>query len=339
MLFLKPQVAEGLDDPAGLRDALQQAVQLEHSTLPPYLYARWSLVEGANDEISQIVGSVTGEEMLHMALACNILNAIGGSPVIDHPDFVPTYPGPLPGSVESGLIVPLKPLSVDLVRDVFMVIEEPEKPLEFPVRAAEAVDRITIGEFYAAIREQMDAASFDGDEKRQVTTPLMPELHAVHDATSAKAAIDLIVEQGEGTTTSPLDPEGDFAHYYRFAEIANGRRLVLDPNPDPNDPETQYSYSGEPLEIDPGGVWPLAENPTPGMYTGTAAEQPSANFDYTYTAMLQALHAAFNGDPSRLGPAIGLMDSCKQQAVDLREHSLPDGTFAGPTFTYRPTNP
>ncbi|MDQ3742217.1 MAG: ferritin-like protein [Actinomycetota bacterium] len=338
MLFLQPQLAERLDEPAALLDALQQAVKLEHSTLPPYLYARWSLVDGANDDIADIIGSVAGEEMLHMALACNILNAIGGSPVIDHPDFVPTYPGPLPGSVESGLVVPLEPLSIDLVKDVFMVIEEPEEPLDFRVAGEGPPDKITIGEFYGAIREQMDAATFDGPPDRQVTTPLIPELHEVRDADSAKAAIDLIVEQGEGTTTSPLGGDG-FAHYYRFAEIANGRRLVPNPHPDPHDPDSDYSYSGEPLTLDPGGVLPLAENPTPAAYAGTAAEQWSANFDYTYTAMLKALHAAFNGQPGQLGPAIGLMDSCKQQALSLREIVLPDGTCAGPTFTYRPTNP
>ena len=43
-----------------------------------------------------------------MAIDCNILNAIGGTPKIDDPCFVPRYPGHLPGGVGS-LIVGLAP--------------------------------------------------------------------------------------------------------------------------------------------------------------------------------------------------------------------------------------
>jgi hypothetical protein len=36
------------------------------------------------------------EEMLHMTIAANVLNAVGGHPAIDRPDFVPNYPEDLP---------------------------------------------------------------------------------------------------------------------------------------------------------------------------------------------------------------------------------------------------
>ncbi len=78
MLQLKPQLFEGLDTVSGLRGALQQAVMLEHATIPTYLYALYSLEPGKNAEIQQLITSVVIEEMSHMALACNILNAIGG---------------------------------------------------------------------------------------------------------------------------------------------------------------------------------------------------------------------------------------------------------------------
>ena len=82
----------------GLRKALQTAIELEHSTIPPYLYALYSLKPGTNGEIGRLLLSVIQQEMLHMALDCNILNAINGSPDIDKPHFIPKYPGPLPGS-------------------------------------------------------------------------------------------------------------------------------------------------------------------------------------------------------------------------------------------------
>src|SRR5437016_10860321 len=134
MIRLTSAVLACLDDTLpGLQCALQKAIELEHSTIPPYLYALYSVKPYQNAEIAGLIKSVVLEEMLHMSLDCNILNAIDGAPVIDRPDFIPSYPGPLPGQVESDLTVPLAPFSKQLVYDVFMVIEEPEDPLHFPV--------------------------------------------------------------------------------------------------------------------------------------------------------------------------------------------------------------
>src|ERR1700761_6590374 len=109
----------------GLRSALQSAIELEHSTIPPYLYALYSIKQRENAEIAALILSVVLEEMLHMALACNILNAVGGKPDMDKPSFIPKYPGHLPGSVQDELVVGLAPLSIDVVQKTFMGIEEP----------------------------------------------------------------------------------------------------------------------------------------------------------------------------------------------------------------------
>lgn len=57
---------------------LQSAMTLELSTIPPYLTAWLSLKTeyGRNKEIAAILKSVFVEEMLHMSLAGNILNAV-----------------------------------------------------------------------------------------------------------------------------------------------------------------------------------------------------------------------------------------------------------------------
>lgn len=349
MIELKSTVFASLQqgDVQGLRDALQQAVMLEHATIPAYLYALYSirpdsLTADRNLEVYSLLRSVVLEEMVHMSLACNVLNAVGGHPVIDHPDFIPRYPGPLPGSVESGLTVGLGRFSKEIVHDVFMVIEEPEDPLQFPVLKAgleAAPEPRTIGQFYAAIGErikELGESAFTGKAGLQVSgMPFFPEVTPVTDVKSALAAIDLIVEQGEGTATSPLDPEHEVAHYYKFAEIWHGRRLIATPDPDPRKP--QFAYAGPPIPFDPSGVWPVVANPHADLYpAGSTAAYANNTFNFTYTSLLRSLHATFNGQPGQMNAAIGLMESLKQQAIGMMSTPLRDGTTAGPTFQYQP---
>src|SRR5215510_3787075 len=158
MITLKTELFEYLDGTLeGLKRALQSAIELEHATIPPYLYALYSIRRNTNIEIADLVDSIVVQEMLHMAIDCNILNAIGGEPRIDDPRFVPKYPGHLPGGVEGSLVVGLAPFSKQVVKDTFMVIEEPERPLEFPVEetAVAAKPQETIGQFYQGIIKQI----------------------------------------------------------------------------------------------------------------------------------------------------------------------------------------
>ena len=111
-----------------LRSALQQAIELEHATIPAYLSALFSLRDDRNLKVAAIIRGVVRQEMLHMALAANLLNAIGGAPLVGRPGFVPVYPGRLPGGVLPELRVTLRRCSIEQIRDVFMEIERPEHP-------------------------------------------------------------------------------------------------------------------------------------------------------------------------------------------------------------------
>jgi hypothetical protein len=325
----------------GLRKALQVAIELEHSTIPPYLYALYSLMPGANAEIAGLISSVVAEEMAHMALACNVLNAIGGKPAIDRPAFIPKYPGPLPGTVEDQLTVDLAPFSIVLLRDVFMVIEQPEEPLHFALAAGTA-GPLTIGGFYervkGAIKHAGEAVFKGRDPARQVYGGIaLPEVIAVENVASACEAIDAIVEQGEGTSHSPLgDRAGDeLAHYYRFEEIVEGRKLIPAPKHKP-----PWAYQGEVIPFDAAKVYPSLTNPRSERYpAGSAARYACDTFNYTYTSLLKVLHETFNGHPGRLEAAVGLMESLNEQARGMMAMDSGIGGNAGPSFEYRPTNP
>lgn len=328
MIKLKPElvknVSNGLD---GLKSALQNAIELEHSTIPPYLYALYSIKPGTNQRIAEIIHSVVLEEMLHLSLCCNILNAIGGRPILYSKNIIPDYPSALPGSI-GNFEVRLAPLSKALIKDVFMEIEEPETPLQF--KSFGEPEFQTIGQFYDEIKKQILSLSleediFIGDDSRQISGGL-PNIIRVTDLMSANEAIDLIVEQGEGTRISPMADLSKPAHYYLFHSIYKGKELIGF--------ENSYAYAGEEIPFDSSGIVPLITNPEPGFYIGTQAKALNDQFNETYSTLLKSLDVAFNGNPFEMLNSIGLMRKLKQEVSELTKIEIENGKFAGPTFTF-----
>ena len=109
-----------------LRKDLQTALELEYSTIPLYHTAWASIKQGYNLEVQAVIKRILVQEMMHMSLVANILNAVGGEPSLYSKDVFPRYPSRLPGGVQPGLVVPMEKLSISLIMNVFMKIEEPE---------------------------------------------------------------------------------------------------------------------------------------------------------------------------------------------------------------------
>lgn len=354
MIRLQRSMIEGLTGPSpdlqSVLDSLQSAIELEHATIPIYLYALYSLAPGTNAEIAEIIQSVVVEEMLHMTLSSNVMNALGGSPNIDQPGFIPKYPGPLPGGVQSDLVVHLAPFSMGQPGGqpsgqlrTFLQIESPDDPLIFPTELADAADMISIGDFYRAISDAiaiLGNGAFVDPPRNQVGPDLMDEAVVVIDVATAQQAISTIVDQGEGTTTSPLEVVGGgYAHYYRFMQIQEGALLVPATNPGPN-PEDQYAYAGAPVPFNPAGVYAVPTDPG-GYAPGSAQAFANDNFNYAYTSLLGALHQLFNGGATQaqFNQAFGLMMSLKEQAMGMMSGYPNPAVMTGPTFEYQPVNP
>ena len=130
-----------------LHEHLQWAIELEHATIPPYLCALYSIKGNSNQESIEVIQSVFIEEMLHMALVANIMIATGGKPRLDYPEFIPTYPTPLPHSDKS-FEVNLDKFSPESI-ECFLKIERPAKA------NAPSQDEgfASIGQFYKALEE------------------------------------------------------------------------------------------------------------------------------------------------------------------------------------------
>lgn len=332
-----------IDSLPKLRRHLQVALELEHSTIPPYLCALYSIPDGANAGASALIRSVVMEEMLHMVLVANLLNAVGGMPSVDSPKFVPSYPTCLPHSDRS-FEVHLLPFGTDAV-DAFMLIERPARTDAPP----EGNRYHTIGQFYMALLDAFvhlvdrDGADriFCGDRRRQVSaasayyggggTPI-----EVNDLDSAKRAILEIAEQGEGFDETIFDGDNQFgkvdelAHYYRFREIRAGRRFLATDTP-------HHDPTGAELLVDWTARYPMAPNPRARDY----ADRPEihalmTDFNRRYTTLLRTLHAVFNGAPARLVDAVPMMYDLKYRAQALM--AIPtgrrDGLTVGPSFEY-----
>ena len=327
-----------------LREHLQTALELEHSTIPPYLCALYSIPNGSNVTATTLIRSVVMEEMLHMVLVANLLNAIKGEPKVNHKGFVPEYPTYLKHS-DKTFLVNLLPFGTDAI-DTFLKIEQPA-PLGAPPQPG---DYATIAQFYEAIRNgfeylastpQKEKELFKGSPQFQIDGPAfyyggggVP--FKVHDLVTARKAIAEITEQGEGINDTIFDGDNRFdqvdelAHYFRFNEIRTGRRYQKadTPNGGPTGPQ---------LVVDWSARFPMSPNPRAKDYVGRPdVHRLMTEFNQAYTALLMVLHNAFNGTPAVLLQAVPVMYDMKYRAQTLM--AVPsergDGTTVGPSFEF-----
>jgi hypothetical protein len=332
-----------IDTIESLRQHLQWAVELEHATLPPYMAALYSLDGDKNPDAVQVVSSVFVEEMIHLALAANLLNAVGGQPRLDKPEMLPRHPRRLPHAAPA-LELSLVPFGPEAI-EMFLRLELPAPPGE----AAEGDQYETIGQFYDAVEQGLrdlcerlgEEKVFTGDPARQVSADHFGHsggaLSVVTDLQSALAALEEIVEQGEGTSRGEVwDGDHDIfhadrdevAHYYRFQELKVGRRYRRGDTP-------TTGPTGEPVAVDYTGVQPMRSNPRLADHgLDSPIREAQEEFNRTYCDLLQLLEQAVNGEPSLLRAATGMMYQLKGQAQALMAMTDREGHTAGPTFEY-----
>jgi CDGSH-type Zn-finger protein/uncharacterized Fe-S cluster protein YjdI len=298
---------------------LTEAAEIEHNLMCCYLFAAFGMKTAADGldpataaEIAGWKRAITGvavEEMTHLALVNNLLLAVGGAPHFGRPNF-PVAPGYHP----SGLVATLRRFDRATL-DHFVYLERPEgvdlddsSPYAARTDASyhrevasrrfmpSAQDYLTVGHFYRAIRVGLETLSktlgektlFRGDPALQVTHDLvsLEGMRGVTDLASALAAIDTIVEQGEG---SPADVE--HSHYRRFVTIreAFAARLARDPAFEPSRPVAENPVMRKP--------------PQPDGKTYIDHPQAAQTLDFAnaiYNAMLRGLAQGFSDpDPVR----------------------------------------
>lgn len=327
---------------------LTMAMQLEHATIPPYIVALYSIRDGFNAEPVRILRAVVIEEMLHMVLVANLLNAIQEDAHIelDRDGFIPDYPGTLP-MIDNGPEVHLGRFSPETI-DIFIQIE---KPAQDPDDGADGY--ASVGQFYAAIKDAVDAfcrdfgpeTLFIGKPSRQIGPEHYynggGEILRISDYQSARKAIAVIVNQGEGFNESIFSGDHetfgevqDPAHYYKFKQIRDGRYYA-------NTDRIGEPPSGEILKAvyDSEAVWPARFDGDPENLP-KEIQKRLISFEHTYWGLLRDCEAAFNGAPEHLEYAVARMYEVKYAAQSLMRMPIDDtGETAGPRFRYRPRHP
>ena len=263
---------------------LGEAAELEHGLACSYLYAAFSLKRSSDDGLTEAelevierwrttIMDVAEQEMLHLALVCNLLTAIGAAPHLRRPTMPHTsryYP--------AGITIELRRFDdASLTRFIFLerpghveiepeILEHPAVDLEAEVPAAapgalvldedltgdadtvEPSDYSTIGHLYQTIEAAFTHLSdvrgetnlFIGPPAAQATSAYfdLHDLVAVTDLASARAALEALTTQGEGVRGDWAD-----AHYGRFLAIRTELRELV------------TEYPG----FDP--AWPAIDNP------------------------------------------------------------------------------
>jgi hypothetical protein len=240
---------------------LGKAAALEQLVMCQYLYAAFSMKDReddglADDQLKAVkrwrreIIHIAEQEMLHLALVQNLLTAVGASSSFGRPNFpLPPYAYP------AGIKMALLPFGEESLRH-FAYLERPEgldmadqdalaaveKAAPLPRASDDEIgahlqDFETIGGLYRAIELGLDrlatrlgeARLFVGPPEAQATGAHFwgfDDLTPVTDLASARAAIDTIVEQGEGARGEWRD-----AHFGRLVTILDEYLELRDADP------------------------------------------------------------------------------------------------------------
>ena len=330
-----------------LRTRLQWAIEIEHSIIPPYLCALYSIKPGRNVEAVEALTSVFIEEMLHMTLAANVLNAIGGAPVLDRPDFLPKYPTFLPHS-RGSFEIPLTRFSKSAIA-TFMRIENPEG-----ADAVAEADQIrhagtVLSRDRTGSRGPLCGARRSGDLLRQSRAPDHQRLDGLHRQRTAhrgpRPCVGARGDQRNRGTGRGAHAEGSVGRRSRHVPPGVRRSRALLPLPGA-DARALYQRgdtpgsgpSGREFTIDWDAAFPMRDNPRSGDYpAGSPVREKMDAFNRLYSDMLRDLHRAFNGEPKRMFVICRDMRELKTKAVELMQTPSGDGvTTAGLSFEWMP---
>jgi hypothetical protein len=351
-----------------LHEYLRAAMQLEHATIPPYLIALYSIHPLTNSDATHVLRVIAVEEMLHLTLAANILNAVGGKPDLTVPGFVPLYPAYLPDG-ETDFEVSLQRFSKDSLQN-FLQIERPGKapneasrvlPRERPGKAPGEASRGTsqrrtggtilcavpgepgmhfysIGEFYEEIvrglrylREKLGSKMFTGDPSRQITSEF-------YYSSGGKLFAVTDLESAVAAANLILEQgEGFGGGIYNDAhELAHYYRFeqlglgkYYQAGDKPGAP------SGPPVEVDWDATYPIKKNARLSDYPdGSELRAAAVAFNQVYAGILALITAAYNGKPQLLMEAVPEMFRLRNRMTQLINNPIPgmDGVNAAPTF-------
>ncbi len=340
---------------------LAEAAEVEHTLMCSYLYAAFSLKRADEPNVSatqgealerwrQAIIDVAVEEMGHLVIVANLTVAVGGRPHFGRPAF-PVAPGYFPSGVAVRLtrfdaetlehfIFLERPQGIDEEDGASFVQDDYVREQARPGLMPSAQDYATIGHLYDAIRANLRALDgrlgretlFLGNAAGQLGPEVM-DLEGVRSIVSladAERAIDVVVEQGEGSTS-----DRDDSHYRSFLTIR-----------DELDQLTRADASFAP-------AWPVADSPvlrSPAEPEGRVyvdAPEAARLLDFAcavYGLLLRCLVQSFG----RSGPtatdeqrtlvsaAIGLMHVLGDASTNLaRLPASPayEGINAGMSFT------
>ncbi|MGD0196528.1 MAG: ferritin-like domain-containing protein [Solirubrobacteraceae bacterium] len=237
---------------------LSQGAELEHALMCEYLYAGFSL-KSAQDGLRpdqaerierwrKVIFGIAGEEMLHWAVVQNLLAAVGSAPFVSRPHMPHQAKGYPPG-VQLGLL----PFGEAALRH-FAFLERPEgfdfadadgfEAAESFLEAMSPDDIIprgqhfdTQGTLYRAVEHGLETlANKLGEDRLFIGPPfhqadesafMWPDLKPIQSLAAANAALERIVEQGEGAT-------GDWqtAHFGRFLGVLEDYLALRAQEPD-----------------------------------------------------------------------------------------------------------
>jgi len=342
-----------------LQQAAQLAIQVEFATIPPYLSALYSIID-VSSQAYQLLRSVVVEEMFHVNQAANLLVGIGGQPKLSG-EATLVYPCYLPhANPKCTPYIGLCPATPQVFENTFAAIEAPAAPHA----PAQGDQYDTIAQLYEFLRDgivryrrhTLGPSLFEQSPgARQRIDIYLGKFGgqpiAVRDVDSALAAIQQIMQQGEGSAVvgEALTATSRWGAYNYFGDRVDGTYGPVIGTPY----EMSHFRKFRKVALDAANfpaTYPIASNPKRTDFSNEIALRLVETFDVAYSMMIDALERSFIAPSPEPGAhpdpffALALplmhhvMPRLARALVQTAMHSDGDGAVgpnAAPTYIYR----
>ena len=273
-----------------IRSQLQIGIETKLHSIPLYLTALYSVIDGCNTAFYHLFLTTALKEMTRLYNTALLLQMLDGKPNLSTINVLPVFPrNGFPGNILNDLEVNLEKASLQQLYELFLVMNLPQHHGSHIGMDSLYSDIIKCFQIANVSRIVDDVLAMNDDKNMKNCKP-------IHNTTTAIDLVNDIITDNKNMQLHDV-------LFYKIEELVCERKLeYID--------ENTYAYSGDTLSFNNEGVWSMMSNPSwNNIEHNTNCYTRARVFNQVYRKLMSKIEQSFVSETDMYFEAIQLMKS------------------------------